>query len=158
MVFYLACCTVCNNLTLLSLLSVTHHLFGTVFLLLFVVFCNGHTVAHHTLLFSFFHHHSSVLPFSSLSLSLSVMAYQDGFYSAADLYVSITLFCSTASLLTYIFPLLPVGIQVWNGKDKTRREFTFEYSISLHLAISALILHHLIFLYRNKFANLYLYT
>lgn len=75
-------------------------------------------VAHYTI-FCFvwtLHHRSSVLspfPFLSLSLSLSVMAYQDGFYSAADLYVSIPL----SSLLphsspTFPPPLLPVGFQV----------------------------------------------
>ncbi len=102
MVFCLACCTECNNLTLLSLLSFT--IFLAPFLtslpplsLLFVLLCNAHMVAHHTIfLFRFpstFHHSSlcpclSSFPFSSPS-SLSVMAYQDGFYGAADLYVSI---------------------------------------------------------------------
>lgn len=79
------------------------------------IFYNAHMVAHHTIFFSsIFHHHSSVpsplpsvLLSSLVSLSLSVMAYQDGFYGAADLYVSIPL-SSTASLLTYIFFLLPV--------------------------------------------------
>lgn len=109
-VFYLACCTVCNNITLFSLFSFTIclALFSTtpfpLLSLLFVVLCNGHTVAHHTnflfffILFLTFHHRSSVLsPFLPfLSVSLSVMAYQDGFYGAADLYVSI-----------YISTLLP---------------------------------------------------
>lgn len=107
-VFCLACCTVCNNLTLFSLLSFTiclapfSHLSPST---VTFVFCNAHMVAHHTIYF--------VLdipppllcvlssPFLSLLslLSLSVMAYQDGFYSAADLYVSIPPLSSTFSLL-----------------------------------------------------------
>lgn len=62
-----------------------------------------HGGASHPFCFSTFHHRSSVpssSPFFlsflsrlslSVSLSLSVMAYQDGFYGAADLYVSIAL-------------------------------------------------------------------
>lgn len=53
------------------------------------------------------------------------MAYQDGFYGAADLYVSIPALTPTASLLTYISLLLPVGFQVWNGTDQTRRDVYF---------------------------------
>lgn len=44
-------------------------------------------------------------------LPLSVMAYQEGFYSAADLYVSMPV-SSTASLVTDHFFLLSLGFQV----------------------------------------------
>lgn len=80
-VFYLACCTVCNNITLFSLFSFTIclALFSTTpfpLSLLFVVLCNGHTVAHHTIfiLFFFFDFPPPLLctvSFPSFSLCLS---------------------------------------------------------------------------------------
>lgn len=106
-VFFLACCTVCNILTLLSLFSFTICLapFSHLFLQSSLFsFCNAHMVAHHTFFFVFvWSFPPSFLwilfsPFSFL-MSLSVMAYQDGFYGAADLYVSMPL-----SLLPHITP------------------------------------------------------
>lgn len=126
-VFCLACCTVCNNLTLFSLLSFTTIWHSppppTSFFVLSSLFlsCSAqrpHGGASHLFCFVFssvswtFHHRSSVLsPFlPPLSVSLSVMAYQDGFYGAADLYVSI--YISPLYCLTPVFPLLLVGFQV----------------------------------------------
>lgn len=84
-VFCLACCTVCNNLTLFSLLSFTTiwhspppHIFFVLSSLFFVVLRNGHTVAPRTyfvlLFFPFFDFPPSLLcavsfPSSSLCLS-----------------------------------------------------------------------------------------
>lgn len=54
-------------------------------------------------------------PSSLVSLSLSVMAYQDGFYGAADLYVSIPLsllYCLTSSP-TFPRPLPPFLASLW---------------------------------------------
>lgn len=100
-VLHVARCVIISPFFLFSLSQSVWHRFLTSLpqsSLLFVVFCNAHMVAHHTIfLFVFF---SDFLPpllytlsFSFLlsSLSLSVMAYQDGFYGAADLYVSIPL-------------------------------------------------------------------
>lgn len=124
-VFCLACCTVCNNLTLFSLLSFTTiwhspppppHLFCPLVAFLCCSAQRPHGGASHLFCFAFlpltFHHRSSVLsPFLPLlSVSLSVMAYQDGFYGAADLYVSISI--SPLYCLTPVSPLLPVGFQV----------------------------------------------
>lgn len=104
-----ACCTVCNNLTLLSLFSLSQsvwHRFpifppSIVTLLCCFLHCPHGGASHHFFPFCFVlfvltsHHRSffyslSVLPpFSCIiCFSLSVMAYQDGFYGAADLYVS----------------------------------------------------------------------
>lgn len=114
---------VCNNLTLLFLLSFTicsalfplslnHH--SSLF-----IPRNGHTVAHHTTPVPF--RLSTTTPLCSLlslcssplclsvSLSLSVMAYQDGFYGAADLYVSIPLSSPLSHSSPMFSTLLPVG-------------------------------------------------
>lgn len=107
------------------------HIFSSI-VTLFVVLCCGHTVAHHIYFFCLFrfvpftfHYHYSVLcPFLPLlSVSLSVMAYQDGFYGAADLYVSIYL-NSTASLL-----FSPCCLWVFKckmAKNKPIEMFTFQ--------------------------------
>lgn len=128
-VFCPACCTVCNNLTLLFLLSFT------ICSALFPLSLNHHSsvyspqwphggASHRPCSVSTLHHHSSVLPplalllllflsslsfCLSLSLSLSVMAYQDGFYGAADLYVSIPLSSPLSHSSPMFSTLLPVG-------------------------------------------------
>lgn len=136
-VFCLACCTVCNNLTLLSLLSFTIclALFSHLSLslsqlsLLFVIFCNAHMVAHHTILWFCFDSTPPLLSTSSFScllslslsrspsLYLSVMAYQDGFYGAADLYVSIPL----SFLLPHCSPTFPPTVACGFSSVKRQR-------------------------------------
>lgn len=148
-VFCLACCTVCNNLTLFSLLSFTiclalfsPHLFlYCCSYLLFYATATRWRITPLFLLFCFvsltFHHCSSLLsPFLPLlSVSLSVMAYQDGFYGAADLYVSIYLY-STASLL-----FSPCCLWVFKyemAKNKPIEMFTFQmfaFSTFRHLLL-----------------------
>lgn len=100
-VLHVARCVIISPFFLFSLSQSVWHCFSHLSLPQsspsFVVPCNAHMVAHHTISFVDF---SAIDPLSSLffffsfpfsSLSLSVMAYQDGFYGAADLYVSITL-------------------------------------------------------------------
>lgn len=55
------------------------------------------------------------------------MAYQDGFYGAADLYVSTPASPPLPpSSPTFPLPLVALlGFQVWNGTDQTRRDVYF---------------------------------
>lgn len=137
MVFCFACCTVCNNLTLFSF-SLSHsvrHFFShsSPSIITHLLFPAIPTWWRNTpsfwfdspppllcLLFLF-----SSLLLSRFSLPLSVMAYQDGFYGAADLYVSIPL----SSLLPRSWSTFSPGclwvFQVWNGKEQAHREVYF---------------------------------
>lgn len=138
-VLHVARCVIISPFFLFSLSqSVWHHFLASLLpspSLLFVVFCNAHMVAHHTIFFVclFFDIPPPLLcplsfsSFLSFLVSLSVMAYQDGFYGAADLYVSIPL----SPLLPHRSPTFSSSclwvffFHVWNGTDQTHRDVYF---------------------------------
>lgn len=156
-VLHVARCVIISPSFLFSLSQPVWHFFPHIFFSIVALICcftqRPHGGASHLFFFFcfislIFHHRSSVLsPFLPLlSVSLSVMAYQDGFYGAADLYVSIYI----STLLPHsCFPPVACGFSSvkWQ-RTNPQRCLLFKCLHFPHSCICSLPLRGLLFLLR----------